>query len=229
MLRGQTTWKRVSQDNPVIGANQYMIPEVTNIVNYAREVEAGNVAEWNVHSMKEIHRQLFQDFEESDLRNQNSVSPGQYRQHGVYVGRYIAPNWGDCPLFDGRVYTWLHELKSDLTDETTEISATLLTALMAHLYSAWIHPFSDGNGRTSRLVEHRLLVDGGIPLPAAHIPASYYWKNRPSYYNALDMSSRIQGGIVQFLQFALEGYTMGFSDLLERIAEGPSGDGGFCD
>ena len=36
-----------------------------------------------------------------------------------------------------------------------------MSALLAHLYIAWIHPFADGNGRTARLLEYLILDSFG--------------------------------------------------------------------
>ncbi|WP_433223897.1 Fic family protein [Dactylosporangium sp. CS-047395] len=48
----------------------------------------------------------------------------------------------------------------------------MIKAMLAHLYLAWIHPFGDGNGRTARLIESQLLLQAGVPVPAANVAAT---------------------------------------------------------
>ena len=71
---------------------------------------------------------------------------------------------------------------------------SLLHAILAHLYLAWIHPFGDGNGRTARLVEFMLLARSGVPAPAAHLLSNHYNQTRTEYYRQLDRSSRANAG-----------------------------------
>lgn len=65
----------------------------------------------------------------------------------------------------------------------------ILKAIAAHLYLAWIHPF-DGNGRTARLMELRLLLAAGVTTPATHLLSNHYNLTRGEYYRQLDAASR---------------------------------------
>lgn len=51
---------------------------------------------------------------------------------------------------------------------------------MVHIIFVGIHPFIDGNGRTSRLLLNLELMKNGYP------PIVIRAENRASYYNALD-------------------------------------------
>lgn len=83
----------------------------------------------------------------------------------------------------------------------------LIGAILAHLYLAWIHPFSDGNGRTARLVEFQLLLQAGFPAPTCHLLADYYKKTRQRYYQALNETSRDPNFPVwKFVSYALRGF-----------------------
>ncbi len=55
-------------------------------------------------------------------------------------------------------------------------------ASMIHLWTAKIHPFMDGNGRSARLLEKWFLVSK-LGLSAWSINSEkYFWDNRPDYY-----------------------------------------------
>ncbi|MEX0853673.1 MAG: Fic family protein [Bauldia sp.] len=85
------------------------------------------------------------------------VVPGEYRTCDVQVGRHVPISPGAAPRFMKRfedVYT-----KLGRTD-------TILAAATAHHRLAWIHPFTDGNGRVMRLMSYAVLREtldtGGV-------------------------------------------------------------------
>jgi Fic family protein len=85
------------------------------------------------------------------------VVPGAYRTRDVQVGRHVPVSPGAVPRFMQRfeqVYP-----KLGRTD-------TVLAAATAHHRLAWIHPFTDGNGRVMRLMSYAVLREtldtGGI-------------------------------------------------------------------
>ena len=85
------------------------------------------------------------------------VVPGAYRTRDVQVGRHVPVSPGAVPRFMQRfeqVYPRLGR-----TD-------TILAAATAHHRLAWIHPFTDGNGRVMRLMSYAVLREsldtGGI-------------------------------------------------------------------
>jgi Fic family protein len=58
-------------------------------------------------------------------------------------------------------------------------------AIKAHIDLVTIHPFSDGNGRTARLLMNLLLMRGGYP-PMVILP-----EERPDYIDSLEKSQLI--------------------------------------
>jgi len=56
-------------------------------------------------------------------------------------------------------------------------------ASMIHLWTAIIHPFTDGNGRAARLLEKWFLVNKLGAAAWSINSEKYYWDNRPAYYN----------------------------------------------
>ncbi|NUM30907.1 MAG: Fic family protein [Bacteroidetes bacterium] len=62
-------------------------------------------------------------------------------------------------------------------------------ASMIHLWTAKIHPFMDGNGRSARLLEKWFLVSK-LGLSAWSINSEkYYWDNRPDYYQNIALEN----------------------------------------
>ncbi len=80
---------------------------------------------------------------------------GIYSQHQRRIAgsMVVFPNPQKVPTLMKEFGQWL-----------SQAQATVETALQAHLRLVSIHPFSDGNGRTARLLLNLLLVKGGYPL-----------------------------------------------------------------
>ena len=81
-----------------------------------------------------------------------------------------------------------NEISKLFDDIKTLLSADLTTkavfyyASMLHLWTAKIHPFEDGNGRTARLLEKWFLASRLGPVAWSIPSEKYYWDNRPDYY-----------------------------------------------
>jgi len=86
---------------------------------------------------------------------------GQLRTSGVYVGKYDMPLWEEVPFllkeWERLVETYDHRIKKEAKMERERI------ALMLHDLFLCVHPFRDGNGRTSRILLNALRVRWGLP------------------------------------------------------------------
>ena len=103
-----------------------------------------------------------------------------------------------------------------MTGQARPTTFGILKAIIAHLYIAWVHPFGDGNGRTTRLVEFKMCVGAGIPVPASHLLTKHYNETRMAYYDALDRASK-ERNIFVFAEYALLGYVDQLSEQISRI------------
>jgi Fic family protein len=73
---------------------------------------------------------------------------------------YVNENWNESPIHLGAFVMWKLN---------------------------WIHPFADGNGRTSRMVSYVVLsIKAGYLLPGVPTIPSYIEENRRPYFDALD-------------------------------------------
>ncbi len=144
------------------------------------------------------------------------VVPGKIRTIDVGVSRYKAPAHGECAELLQGMCDWLNSpaLRQD-GDHT--IAYALIRAVLAHLYLAWIHPFGDGNGRTARLLEHYILINAGVPMPAAQLLSNHYNVTRSEYYRQLAKSSQTGGDVMQFMTYAIQGFVDGLKEQLDHI------------
>jgi Fic family protein len=85
------------------------------------------------------------------------------------------------------------------------------------VYFALVHPFPDGNGRTVRLIELKILLSAGVPMPAAQLLNNHYNQTRTEYYRDLDIISKTNGNLVEFFKYANQGYIDGLKEQLDTI------------
>lgn len=153
------------------------------------------------------------------------IVPGEIRKYSVGVGRYLAAPWQDCEYLLNRLCDWLEremELPDSYENRSRKMADSILKGILVHLYIAAIHPFGDGNGRTSRLLEYMLLARGGVPMPSALLLSNYYNQTRYTYYQQLDQSRKANGGrgdVFGFLIYALEGFVKNLQKQCEEIQE----------
>lgn len=113
--------------------------------------------------IRNIHRLVLQKVEPEEA--------GRYSDHQRVIAgsSLVLPSPAEIPSRMGDLSRWLE--KAPLTPET---------AFDAHEGLVTIHPFSDGNGRTARLLMNLLLLKGGYP------PLVIRPEDRPAYFDALD-------------------------------------------
>lgn len=145
------------------------------------------------------------------------VEPGVLRTYPVGVGRYLGPPHEDCAHLLERLCAWLGDPAFAAGLDLPPVVLGFLKAVLAHLYIAWIHPFGDGNGRTARMVELRLLLEAGVPQPAAHLLSNHYNQTRTRYYQELENASLSGGDPVPFIRYSAQGFLDGLVEQLDFI------------
>ena len=116
------------------------------------------------------------------------------------AGYYRPPDTGDE----------VRRLMAEFVDWfNTDMAASwdpVVRAIVAHFYVASIHPFGDGNGRTSRAVESFLLYRAGVNARGFFSLANYYYRNRSEYVKQLNLVQlRGSTDLTPFVAFSLRG------------------------
>lgn len=199
-------------------SKEYLGKEIDNVVN------ACNLIKNQVFSKKEkkITYEDIKNFNQLILQNlplTEEVVPGEIRKHPVGVARYKAVDPQDCEFLLKKLCSWLNEKFNPPHEFPKEysISFSILKAIAAHIYLAWIHPFGDGNGRTARLVEFKILLTTGVPSAAAHLLSNHYNQTRQEYYRQLDQTSKSGGNIIPFVEYAVQGFVDGLKEQIGEI------------
>lgn len=140
------------------------------------------------------------------LSDETNNVPGRLRTHGVTVGTAAlgevhpgAPH-EDLPHLMAAFVEFVHSPR--LRDEHP-----VIRALLAHFFLVTIHPFGDGNGRVSRLVEAAILYEGGYNVHGFHGLSNYFYRNGDEYKRRLQACRRVQPfDLSPFVDFGLRGF-----------------------
>lgn len=128
------------------------------------------------------------------LLMQNILVGGVYRSMDVYIS-----GAQHTPPSPNQMYQQIKNFYADLTWKGRELNPIELAA-WTHAEFVKIHPFPDGNGRTSRLIMNYQLMANGFP------PISIAKENRLSYFNTLET-------------YAVEGNLHPFADMIAELVE----------
>ena len=80
-------------------------------------------------------------------------------------------------------------------------------ALLAHFFLVTIHPFGDGNGRVSRLVEAAILYQGDYNVHGFYGLSNYFYRHGDSYKRLLQVCRDEQPfNVALFVEFGLTGF-----------------------
>jgi Fic family protein len=115
---------------------------------------------------------------------QKDKDPGQYRKSGIEVTdpkggapAYVGPPGENVRPLMAEVIQWCRA--EDLGGHI------IVRAAMAHLHVVSVHPFRDGNGRISRIVQSLVLALGGLLAPEFVSIEEYLGEHTDAYYSAL--------------------------------------------
>lgn len=159
-----------------------------NAIYYVEDIikKQESFSEWQIRN---IHQLI--------LKNIDDDNAGRYRQQNVLIsGATTTPP----------DYTLLNDKMAQFVDwyntEADQLHAIELAAKV-HADFVGIHPFIDGNGRTSRLLMNLELMKAGYP------PCVIKVENRLAYYEALDQWMA-HGKTEPFVQLVADAVLEGF-------------------
>lgn len=198
-------------------SKEYLGQEVDNILGACNEIltamTGGSLQPLTTQRIKELNRAVLKG-----LALEPGVSPGEIPAGQYGVADYVAAPREDCEYLLSRLCDWLREIESAQA-LGRRIATAIVSAILAHLYLVWIHPFGDGNGRTARLMEHQILAAAGVPSPATHLLSNHYNETRSDYYRQLRRSSRVENGAMGFIIYSLQGFVDGLQGQMAHIQE----------
>jgi len=158
--------------------------------------------------IREIHKRLV-----ADVRG-GSASPGEYRQVQNYVVNaatgeivYTPPSALDVPVMMSELVAWLRSEPG---------AHPVLVSGMAQFQLVHIHPFLDGNGRTSRLLSTLCLYRAGYDFKRLFTISEFYDRDRGAFYRAIQ-NVREQGmDLTGWLEYFTKGLATQLAEVKQR-------------
>ena len=145
--------------------------------------------------------------------------PGRYRRRGIAVTAagggiaYQGPPSGEVPGLMAELVAWL--------EAPDPHEPVVVRAAMAHLHLVSIHPFADGNGRMSRILQSLVLAREGVLTPELASIEGYLASRTRDYYEALQTTHGpaydLAGDATPWLDFCIEAHLEEARRLHERI------------
>ena len=132
--------------------------------------------------------------------------PGRFRTSSVQVG---SPDLGGVHI--GAPYGTLAELMEEfigfVNSRRVGSHHPVVQALLAHFFLVTIHPFGDGNGRVSRLLEAGILFQAEYNVHGFYGLSNYFYRHEGSYKSLLQKCRQTQPfDMSPFIKFGVEGF-----------------------
>lgn len=188
--------------DPVTEKKSGLSPDVDDIIHYVKAINYGiertNTLPVSLRLIKEIHQKLM-----TKARTTQHAYPGEFRKSQNWIG-------GRNPQEASFVPPVVHDMKKSLSDLENFIYdeddyPSLIKAGLLHAQFETIHPFTDGNGRTGRMlialyIHHAKLLE----MPILYL-SSYFKKYQKVYYQKLQNYHAEEADIQGWLEFFLDG------------------------
>ena len=133
--------------------------------------------------------------------------PGRLRNYVVTVG---------SPEMGGVHYGTPHETLGEIVEEFVSFLRSrrfqenhpVIKALLAHFFLVTIHPFGDGNGRVSRLLEAGILFQSEYNVHGFYGLSNYFYRNESEYKHLLqECRQGTPFDLTPFIRFGVRGFT----------------------
>jgi len=151
--------------------------------------------------VSELHKLVVKDLPPPP-EGEGDRTPGEYRKGNVTIASspHVPPDATQIDGYMEELFTWI--------SAPAESKYDLLKTAIAHHRFVWIHPFTNGNGRTVRLFTYAMLVKQGFHVDVGRIvnPTAVFCADRNAYYDHLAKAdSGTDEAMLQWCQYVLGG------------------------
>lgn len=145
-----------------------MLREIYEVINHNKAYQYVKAC---IDQRKPLDEGIIKDIHA--VLTENIMVGGIYRNVEVYIS-----GAAHTPPVPGEMYRQVKDFYADLSEK--DVTDVIELAAWTHAEFVRIHPFADGNGRTSRLImNYQLLAHGYLPVSIAK-------ESRLDYFNALE-------------------------------------------
>lgn len=158
--------------------------------------------------IREIHRRLVEG-----VRG-GKAAPGEYRRIQNYVVNsttgqviYTPPSAVEVPIMMSELVNWLNA--------DHDVHPVLVSGI-AQFQLVHIHPFLDGNGRTSRLLSTLCLYKAEYDFKRLFTISEYYDRDRPAFYRSIQSVRENDMDLTVWLDYFVTGLETQMIEVKQR-------------
>jgi len=148
----------------------------------------------------------------------NPADSGVYRNRYVVVANRFTGEIFFKPPQNQEVPELVKDLLSWINSEESKELDPVIEAGVVHYELVRIHPFVDGNGRTTRVLAALILYLRGFDTNQFFCLDDYYDFDKPAYYKALQSVKPDTLNLTDWLEYFVEGVNISIEAVKERIA-----------
>lgn len=217
-LKRQLLIKQVYHSNAIEG-NKLSLRETELILNgmvinerpLKDEIEAKSLAKATeylyslIDGREPLTKRTILELHSLIMQNIPGIESGVFRHHDVQIKNsdHKPPSFLDVDHHVDELFQWMNR--------NAHKYPPLVMAAILHHWMTWIHPFSDGNGRVSRMFLNFFLLQKGYPEVVIKIT------DRDDYYNSLIAADK--GDAVELIDLLAENIKDTISSYEELINE----------
>lgn len=206
--------RRIAEGEDIVSYTQKDKQEIKNLINAYNWLSGIEPSDEPFTLTEDIIRELHKIIT-SNVPFENNI-PGQYRNETVYVGDKAHGGKYKPPKILDDIKNLMAEFINWINSEEIKALNPFIRAALAHYHFCLIHPFGDGNGRTSRIIESLLLQTSNIKYVPNDI-SNYYYRNVDDYYIAFSKSIELKKNVTPFLEFMLKASIESLQKIKESI------------
>lgn len=198
------------------GSREEKFTEISNIERATDFIEKnfGPGDELTHAHVREVHKIIVEGLA-LPPKGEGDKTPGVYRQENVKISgaEHIPPAYPD-------VFGLMDELLAFVNEGSDNQYAFIRAAITHHRFT-WVHPFTNGNGRTVRLITYATLIQKGFNVADGRIinPGAVFFSDRDLYNKMLAIADTgTDAALLRWSKYVLQGLLREF-EKIDRLLD----------
>lgn len=191
-------------------------PDVDDIEHYIGSINYGieRIKEFpiSLRFICELHKKLM-----TDARSTQHAYPGEFRSSQNWIGGKTPADASFVPPAPVDMHKSLDDLEKFI--HKNDDYPSLIKAGLLHAQFETVHPFTDGNGRTGRILIAMYIHYAGLLEEPVLYLSSYFKKYQKLYYQKLQAYHDDESDVDSWLEFFLEGIAEIANSSIETCAK----------
>ena len=206
---------KIVENKKINFSKERFVKEIQNLKTAYNNIKDINVLDTKIQITQDLIKNYHKIITDG-LESETNI-PGQYRNTKVIVGNQEHGGTNIPPKIFEDIKNLMEEFVLWINSQEILEMHPIFRACIAHLSLALIHPFGDGNGRTSRIIEAHILKSAGYRFVYTML-SNYYYKNIDEYFITFSKVLKNEDNdISDFILFYLKGMLESIKAIREKI------------